>query len=316
MKFSIPKFAVICGVIVACVPAYAADETESPAISHFPTLVGYRGQPIPVYANIESTIAPLESVELYFAQTPEDVSTKIPMKAAPGDRYSGAIPATFFSGSDKIWYLVAAVDTATNITQTRWYPVTINNPEVDQADGSTVDSTLPAGTGSAGPEGSAIPAGKTTGVSYGKFGYKEAGLLAGAVVVGAVAVDSLSGGGGGGSGFDDSNTISVPASGRSSGGFSSGPQDTIINGTAQVGGRTIRGVRVTVFYSAYTVPDQFQIIYEGSKIADSGVVSGSDSIQGTGRGSSPIVTIRVLTPRGGTAWDWSATVEFSVVAEE
>ena len=297
--------------LVLAVGTIGAEEVnDGPDVTHFPTLVGYRGQPIPVYAKVQEKDHAIASVNLYVAQTPQDVTTKIPMLSSSEDHYNGTIVPAQIGGNDKIWYFIATYDAATNLTQTRWYPVTIKDPDLRSADAEHIPIT-----GNAGPSGTTIPAGETTGLSYGGFGYKEAGLVGGAVVAGAIVAGAV-GGGGGGSGFDDSNTVSVPSTGRSSGGFSSAPQDRVIDGTAAIRGRTIRGVRVTLNYQAYFVPDRFQIVYNDSVIKDTGVVSGSDTIQATARGTSPIVIIRVITPQGGTAWDWTATVEYSVVEAE
>ncbi|MBF0633744.1 MAG: hypothetical protein HQK85_03715 [Nitrospinae bacterium] len=104
--------------------------------------------------------------------------------------------------------------------------------------------------------------------------------------------------------------ITVSATGSASGGYSSAPQDQTIDGSSQLVGYTVTGVSVTLTYEAYTVPDQFQIIYEGSVIFDSGVTSGGGSTTIDVGGSSPYVTIRVMTPDSGTAWVWDASVAY------
>jgi hypothetical protein len=53
-------------------------------------------------------------------------------------------------------------------------------------------------------------------------------------------------------------------------------------------------------------------LYQNAVLADSGVISGAGTLNGEGAGSSPQVVIRVITPDTGTAWRWSATVEYSV----
>ncbi|HMP89434.1 MAG TPA: hypothetical protein PJ991_04495 [Kiritimatiellia bacterium] len=295
------------GLMVSSAPTFSDEKSDGPEVNHFPTLVGIRGQPIPIYAQVKQSLEPISEVNLYVADSPEDITTKTPMVSTRENHYQGSIPPLLFAEKDKIWYFIASTDTSTNLTQTRWYPVSIRNPD----NPATEAEHIPV-TGSAGSTGNPIPAGETTGISYGGFGYREGAILGGALVGGAIVAGAM-GGSGGGSGFDDSNTVSVPASGGSSGGFSSAPQDRVIDGSGAIRGRTIKGVRVTVNYRAYTIPDRFQIIYNGSVIADSGVVSGNGSIQGVSRGTSPLVTIRVITPQGGTAWDWSATIEYSVV---
>lgn len=299
-------------LIATTISTIAAEKNDGPNVTHFPTLIGYQGQPIPVYAQVQmkSDDSSVDSVSLHVADNPKGVATRIPMLTTrENDHYSATIPPSLLGGNDKIWYFIAAYDASTNLTQTRWYPIAIKDPDLKPSEKDSVPET-----GTAGSDGSPLPAGESTGVSYGStIGYKEAGILAGAVVVGAIGVDAIGGSGGGGTSFDESNVVSVPAAGSSSGGFSSAPQDRVIDGSSVVGGRTITGVRVTLSYVAYNVPDRFQIIYEGSTIADTGDVSGSDTIQAIGNGSSPLVTIRVITPEGGTLWDWTATVEYSVL---
>lgn len=104
--------------------------------------------------------------------------------------------------------------------------------------------------------------------------------------------------------------IDVNATGSASGGYSGAPQDQVIDASSQLVGYTVSGVSVNLNYEAYTVPDQFQIIYEGRVIYDSGVVSGAGSPTADAAGTSPYVTIRVITPDSGTAWVWSASVSF------
>jgi hypothetical protein len=107
--------------------------------------------------------------------------------------------------------------------------------------------------------------------------------------------------------------IDVNATGSASGGYSGAPQDQVIDASSQLVGYTVTGVSVNLSYEAYTVPDQFQIIYEGRVIYDTGVVSGAGSPTADVAGSSPHVTIRVITPDAGTAWVWSASVSFVAV---
>ena len=130
-----------------------------------------------------------------------------------------------------------------------------------------------------------------------------------------MALGSSGGGdddGGGSSGFDPNNAVVVNQSGSASGGFSAGPQDTVVDGSGQIGaGQTVTGIRMTVNYEAYGVPDQFQIVYQGNVIADSGNVSGAGSIQGTAGGTEPRAIVRVITTDGATSWDFSATLEIS-----
>lgn len=107
--------------------------------------------------------------------------------------------------------------------------------------------------------------------------------------------------------------VEVNATGSASGGYSGAPQDQTIDAASQLVGYTVTGVSVGITYDAYTIPDRFQIIYEGRVIYDSGVVSGAGSPTADATGTSPYVTIRVTTPSAGTAWVWSASVSFIAV---
>ncbi len=138
---------------------------------------------------------------------------------------------------------------------------------------------------------------------------------------GAGKPPSTGGQGGGGDGGDtvtvtDTGTAgaggSSGASGSGSGGFADTAQDQVIDGSSQIGNRKVTGVKVTLNYEAYSIPDQFQIRYEDKPIGDTGNISGNGTLVRSASGSSPIVVIRVLTPQGGTSWNWSATVEYSV----
>ncbi|GAB4338188.1 MAG: hypothetical protein Kow0099_12070 [Candidatus Abyssubacteria bacterium] len=141
------------------------------------------------------------------------------------------------------------------------------------------------------------------------------GVAVAGIAVAAVAADS---GGGGGAGPPAPETVTVTAS--QTGFFSPVPIDTEINGSSVIGTRTVTGVEVSVLCDPFTVPDQFQIIYLGNVIADTGMVgedlgdAGEDILlNGSASGSSPIVTIRVISGPLGTDWHWDATVTYTVI---
>jgi hypothetical protein len=122
-----------------------------------------------------------------------------------------------------------------------------------------------------------------------------------------VVTGSGTAGGGGSSG----------ASGSGSGGYAAGAQDQVLDGSASLAGRTVTGVKVTLTYNAYGIPDCFQIVYGGGVIGDTGNTSGGGTIMGNGSGSSPQVTIRVISNQQDqdTIWDWTASAEFFVTSE-
>lgn len=101
------------------------------------------------------------------------------------------------------------------------------------------------------------------------------------------------------------------AAGSGAGGFAEGAQDKTISGSSQLGGKTVTGVSVSLTYQAFGVPDAFSIIYEGKTIAGTGSTSGSGTITGSGTGTSPEVTVRVVSSKiKTTEWNWQATVKF------
>jgi hypothetical protein len=104
-------------------------------------------------------------------------------------------------------------------------------------------------------------------------------------------------------------SVSVTQSSSASGGQSPQPKDFVITGL--MAGKTVIGVKVTLNYESYGIPDGFEIIYGGNVIGGTGgLVSGNGTIIRTASGSDSTVTIRVTSPRGGTAWNFSVKVEF------
>ncbi|MFO7536347.1 MAG: hypothetical protein R6X19_11835 [Kiritimatiellia bacterium] len=117
------------------------------------------------------------------------------------------------------------------------------------------------------------------------------------------------------------NKITVTTTGdatdSSSGGYAAGPQDKVISVGSQLAGKKVTGCRVRVTYDARSIPDTFQVVYDGGVIASSGSVSYGGSLTAKGKGSTPRVTIRVISSSDqGTVWSWSATVTFFVMDEK
>lgn len=86
------------------------------------------------------------------------------------------------------------------------------------------------------------------------------------------------------------------------------------NATTQAGGQ---GVTTTVhelgsnsgtfefFYDAYSIPDAFEIKYEGNVIyTTNGPVSGTNTVQVPYSGASSQVSVTVTGPDSGTAWEY------------
>lgn len=168
--------------------------------------------------------------------------------------------------------------------------------------GSGGGGAAPPVPGNAGGGGSEETPPDTSGGGGGGGGGGSSG--GGSVVV--TASGSAGGGAGGGS---------TGASGSGSGGYAAGPQDQTIDGSGSLAGRTVTGVKVTLNYNAYDIPDSFQILYGGSSIASTGPTSGGGTLTGNGSGSTPSVVIRVISSQDqSTAWEWSASVEFLVAS--
>lgn len=319
---------------VSVIAAPRIEQNEPPQITHFPTVAAFRGQPVPVYAQVEDKTGKIKKVSLFYALSQQQAPIEVRMKKVAGTRYSGAIPANFFSASTKVWYFIEARDSFDDKAETTWFPVTIKDPDKEptQSESTPTEtartepgtrataktgaarSATPGAAGTAGPVGRVFPPGAVQTTAVGG-GVGAGTVIGGVLIAGGVAVGAASSGGGGGDdgggGFDPGSAVIVNASGSASGGFAGGPQDEVIDGAGAVAGKTVTGIRCTLNYEAFSIQDRFQILYQGGVIADSGLVSGGGSIQGTAGGSSPQVVIRVLTPSGGTAWNWSAALEIS-----
>jgi hypothetical protein len=78
------------------------------------------------------------------------------------------------------------------------------------------------------------------------------------------------------------------------------------------GGKVIK-IKVTLNYTAYRIPDTFQILYQGAVVFNSGKISGSGSKTIVANGSSPRATIRVYSPDRNTSWKWSAKTKVAII---
>lgn len=156
-----------------------------------------------------------------------------------------------------------------------------------------------------------------------KFGLLKGGMGASAISPGqaaaggaaaaAAGIAAVATNGSGGGSSPPPATITASESGS----YSPTPIDTIIDGRSVTGNHTVTKVDVSVLCDPHTVADQFQIIYQGNVIADTGMVGqdlgdpGEDiPLNGSASGSSPFVTIRVVSGPLGTDWHWDATVTY------
>jgi len=169
-------------------------------------------------------------------------------------------------------------------------------------------------------------------VYQGKFGLLRGGMSqgfkvspgqaaagGGVVAAGAVVAAAAAGGGGGGGTRSPSPPETVIVTAGASGNYDPNPQDTVIDGSSAIGTRTVTSVSVRMLCDPFTVPDRFQILYMGNIIGDTGMVGedigdpGEDILlTGSADGSSPIVTIRVISGPLGTDWNWDARVVYYV----
>lgn len=166
-----------------------------------------------------------------------------------------------------------------------------------------------ANAGQGGAEGAASTGGAATAGAAGAAGASpsgEDGIPEGTQVV------NVSGGATGNDGTGTAGASVGGTSGSASGGQSLTPIDHTINGGSALAGRTVVGIKATVKYNSYSIPDTFQIVYNGAVIQSSGHVSGDGTLVGNAQGNSPVVVVRVLSPDVGTAWICSWSVDYFV----
>lgn len=187
------------------------------------------------------------------------------------------------------------------------------NDDGDDGDDTTSQGSqdgASTGTAAAPPAGSASTGSPAAGGGTPQSGAAPGGKPAGNPPGGKSVTVTGSGSAAGGSGTSSGTNN---ASGAGSGGYSAAPQDQVLNGAGLVGNRKVTGVKVTVHYEAYGIPDTFQILYNGAAIANSGSVSGSGTLTGSGQGNAAQVTIRVISSNDkSTQWTWSSSAEFFV----
>lgn len=313
--------------MLSTAPVCAAPDSHGagcPRIVHAPVTTVVRGIPAQILAHIDCADAPVPQGNLYVKFSLIGKPAPIRMRAAGNTAFEGLVPVSMLQGISRFWYYVEGVSKDGVTNQTPWYPVRVIQPD-----------TLSAGLGAVAATG----AESSPSLLSRPWTWAGIAVLAG----GGAAIAANQGGDGsggsdeeapapstpakkkprhhenshdddnnGGGGFDPSDVVTISAVGTATGGYSGIPQDQVIDGTALVGARTVQGIRCTLSYNAYSVPDQFQIIYEGNVIFDSGDISGSGVAQPIAAGTSPQVMIRVITATGGTAWDWTALLEISV----
>ena len=309
-----------CGILLACSQISLGDSvtTDCPRIVHGPVSTVVRGVPADIFAHIDCPDEePIARSAIYVKLSIAGKPAPIKMRPAGGTAFEALVPVSMLHGVSRFWYYVEGVSKGGETNQTPWFSVRV------------IDAANSAGAAAAATEASSA------------WWANPYVWGAGALVVGGGAVIAANDSGGGGSdgpppepvverpaprrerdrddddddddgGFDPDDVVTISAAGTATGGFSTEPQDQVIDGSLIVAGRDVQGIRCTLNFQAYSVPDQFQIIYEGNVLADTGDVSGGGTIQVTSAGNSPQVTIRVITATGGTAWDWAATLEISV----
>jgi hypothetical protein len=160
--------------------ASAWAQNAPPVVEHSPVVVGIRGQPITVRANVRDDGQSVKDVAIYCAASQDAAPFKLPMRHSGAGIFAGTIPASVFASLDKIYYYVEARDRDDATTETPWYTV-----EIRSLDRTSAPPT-PAGSASVAPP---PPPEETGGWST------STKLVSGAIVVGGIAL-ALAGGGG------------------------------------------------------------------------------------------------------------------------
>jgi hypothetical protein len=64
------------------------------------------------------------------------------------------------------------------------------------------------------------------------------------------------------------------------------------------------------YYDMYSIPDALDILYEGSNVYSTGLVSGSNTVSvtcGSNTTTSTTVFVQINAPEDGTAWEVSVS---------
>ena len=162
----------------------AAPSASPPRITHDPTSVALRGQPISILAQVQAQTGTIKSVTLLYTLSKDAAPFKLPMQSAGPRTYLGTIPAGLITNAEKVWYYLEATDSLDATTETPWYVVVIKDTR----------SLAAEAQGGAAAGGTVAPKPDT-----GRSSLVIAGLVAGgaAAVVGTALLVANRGSGGG-----------------------------------------------------------------------------------------------------------------------
>jgi len=275
-----------------------------PLISHTPVKVSPRGKPLNIIAQIDGRGKEVASATLHFRRGVNAAPIDVPMEKTTVGTWYGTIPSSYLANKGVIQYYIAAANSAGEWTETVYHTV------------SVVDPKAPGSTPLPGPSGQQpVEPGKDRSWLWPTVLIGGGALaVAGAVALADDGDSSSDGNDGGGTETPITDrVITKSASGRDN----PAPHRTTIDASNEVGEHTIEQVRIELTVNAVDgFEEQFQVVYEGTVVIDTGPVPGEDVPRTTGTlsGTSPLVEVWVVSSRaddtGANNYTWTATATF------
>jgi hypothetical protein len=274
-----------------------------PLISHTPVKVSPRDKPLNIIAQIDGRGKEVASATLHFRRGVNAAPIDVPMEKTTVGTWYGTIPSSYLANKGIIQYYIDAANSAGEWTETVYYTV------------SVIDPKAPGSAPSPGPSGQQpVELGKDRSWLWPTV------LIGGGALAVAGAVALADGGDSSSDGNDGGGTetpitdrvITVSDSGRDE----PAPYVRTIDASDEVGENKIEQVRIELKVNAVDgLEEQFQVLYEGTIVIDTGLVPGEDTrTTGTLSGTSPLVEVRVLSSRadntGANKYTWTATATF------
>ena len=267
--------------------------SERPVISHEPPPSVAAGQPMRLIARVNAP-DPLDRVNLHLTQSAGSAPVTRPMRAVGGDIYSVTLEPNLYSGTSSFRYYIDAHTTSGTWAETHWHTVRV------------------IGSESTAPEDE-------------RGGWRRPVLIgAGAVAVvgaGIAIADSGSSGGGSGDadpGGDPADQIIVrTASENVNSPASPTPSASVVDIADELGGRTIRRVRVRLEFDPVDAgAESFDVSYNNRVILSGTAADGprTDQVDAVGAADTRVL-IRVLdsaADEGTFTYRWNATITFFV----
>ena len=271
-----------------------------PLISHTPVKVSPRGKPLNIIAQIDGRGKEVASATLHFRRGVNAAPIEVPMEKTTVGTWYGTIPSSYLANKGVVQYYIDPANSAGEWTETVYYTISVIDPKV--------------------PGPTPLPGQQPVELGKDRSWLWPTVLIGGGAlaVAGAVALadggDSSSddnGGGGGETPITD-RVITLSASGRDE----PAPHVTTIDASDEVGENKVEQVRIDLKVNAVDgFEEQFQVVYEGTTVIDTGLVPGEDvRTTGTLSGTSPLVEVWVASSRaddtGAHAYTWTATATF------